>query len=148
MFSKALYKCFYNVFFTRSDFTISVILESSKASIINSIQQSSKCYENRIQIRLKVCPKSSSKKKAQGNLMYLQKGRFATAIRAKKHPQLPRRNRKRAVPKNWHQFALLCSDWIVQIATFNCNTTLSSINPAHTPKNKRFTTRPKETKKE
>lgn len=68
--------------------------------------------------------------------MYLQKGRFTTAIRAKKHPQLARRNRKWAVPKNWHQFALLFSDWIVQIATFNCNTTLNAINPAHTQKNR------------
>lgn len=47
--------------------------------------------------------------------MYLQEGRFSATVGSKKHPELPGRNPKRAVPKNRHIISLPRSDGEIQI---------------------------------
>jgi hypothetical protein len=73
------------------------------------------------------------------NWVYLQEGRFSTTVGSKKHPELPRRNPKRAVPKNRHDFSLLCCDREIHILTLDGDV-LGSISPVKT-ESKRITTK-------
>lgn len=61
-------------------------------------------------------------------LAYLQEGRFSATVGSKKHPELSRRNPKRAVPKNRHIISLPRSDGEIQIPTLD-GQILSSAGP-------------------
>jgi hypothetical protein len=77
-------------------------------------------------------------------LVYLQEGRFSATVGTKKHPELSRRNPKRAVLENRHHFLLPRRDREIQIPTLDGNI-LSSISPVDTESkiyiHKRTTTR-------
>lgn len=60
---------------------------------------------------------------------YIQKGRFATTVGTKKHPQLSRRNPKRTVFKNRQELSLLRRNWVIQVLYFN-GEILRPISPA------------------
>lgn len=53
------------------------------------------------------------------NVTYLQKRRFTTAIGAKKHPQLSRRNPNGTVFKNWSVLTQMGGDGVVEVLPFN-----------------------------